>query len=156
MGIFRIFKDIFAAPSTPRASSEEEASYNSGEKSPYYPEKNPSFYNGGYPTDDLYFAHLITEENFPGHTVLADVSPRRFDPNAHPSCFPISYLFEREGEPVLAVLIMNPNQYRSMIAKGTYEVLAKARIPYLRFFKGMENDREYVLSRIREDLGLNL
>ncbi len=103
-------------------------------------------------TGDSYFASLITEANFPGYSISANVHPGRMDASAHPSCYPVSYLFSRDSQPVLAVLVMNQNQYRSMIARGTYKVLDDNGIPYIRFFKGMENERGYVIDRIRSNL----
>lgn len=105
-----------------------------------------------YDTGDSYFAALITGLNFPGCTIAKGVHAKTLDSGAHPSCYPISYLFSKGGCPVLAVFVMNTNQYRSMVAKGTYQVLEAKGIKYIRFFKGMENKREYVLDRIRENL----
>ncbi len=105
-----------------------------------------------YNTDDSYFASLITEANFPGYTITSRVHAKSFDASAHPSCYPISYLFSNGSQPVLAVLVMNKNQYRSMIARGTYKVLEDNGIPYIRFFKGMENESGYVINRIRNNL----
>lgn len=105
-----------------------------------------------YNTDDSYFASIITHENFPGYSIAANVHAKSFDASAHPSCYPISYLFSNGSQPVLAVLVMNKNQYRSMIARGTYKVLEDKGIRYIRFFKGMENERGYVINRIKENL----
>ncbi len=105
-----------------------------------------------YNTGDSYFASLITQANFPGYTITTNVHANTFDAGAHPSCYPISYLFSNGSQPVLAVLVMNKNQYRSMIARGTYKVLEDNGIPYIRFFKGMENESGYVINRIRDNL----
>ena len=105
-----------------------------------------------YDTGDHYFASLITGLNFPGYMISTDVHANTLDSGAHPSCYPISYLFSKGSQPVLAVFVMNTNQYRSMTAKGAYQVLEDRGISYIRFFKGMENNREYVLNRIRENL----
>jgi len=103
-------------------------------------------------TGDSYFASVITEESFPGYSISANVHPKSLDASAHPSCYPVSYLFSKDSQPVLAVLVMNTNQYRSMIARGTYKVLEDRGIPYIRFFKGMENESGYVINRIKENL----
>ena len=115
---------------------------------PFSASVEPKTYN----TDDRYFASLITALNFPGYTISTDVHANTLDSGAHPSCYPISYLFSKGSQPVLAVFVMNTNQYRSMTAKGAYQVLEDRGISYIRFFKGMENNREYVLNRIRENL----
>jgi|GEM_PF-1702164 len=105
-----------------------------------------------YDTDESYFAEIITDEEFEDYTIERSVHPGELDGSAHPSCLPISYLFSRDGEAELAVLIMNSNQRRAMIANGTYRVLDEKRIPYIRFYKGMKNERTYVLDRIRDNL----
>ena len=111
-----------------------------------------SFVQKTYNTDDSYFVSLITEANFPGYSITKNVHAKTLDASAHPSCYPVSYLFSNGSRPVLAVLVMNKNQYRSMIAKGTYKVLEDNGIPYIRFFKGMENESGYVINRIKENL----
>ena len=113
---------------------------------------NTSFEEKTYNTGDSYFASLITEVSFPGYSISSNVHAKSLDASAHPSCYPISYLFSNGTQPVLAVLVMNTNQYRSMIAKGTYKVLDDNDIPYIRFFKGMENESSYVINRIKENL----
>ena len=111
-----------------------------------------SFVQKAYDTGDSYFASLITEASFPGYSITKNVYAKTLDASAHPSCYPISYLFSNGSQPVLAVLVMNKNQYRSMIARGTYKVLEDKGIPYIRFFKGMENESSYVINRIKENL----
>lgn len=105
-----------------------------------------------FPTDESYFAALINAASFPGYTIERNVHPSVFDVTAHPKCYPISYLFKKDGYPVLAVLVMNQNQYRAMITKGTYDILDRQGIKYIRFYKGMENKESYVISRINENL----
>lgn len=111
-----------------------------------------NIYDQNYNTGDDYFAALITEANFPGYTIEKSVHPNVFDASAHPKCYPISYLFKKDGVPALAVFVMNTNQYRAMIAVGTYNVLDDNNIKYIRFFKGMKNEESYVLNRIRDNL----
>lgn len=101
---------------------------------------------------NAYFDSLIREENFPGYEITRNVHVRTFDPSAHPCCFPITYLFSKNGKPVLAVLLMNTNQYRSMIARGSYQVLKDQKINFIRFFRSYDNEMNYVLNRIRENL----
>ena len=105
-----------------------------------------------YDTGDDYFEKLITEEAFPGYTIERNVRPSRYDKSAHPSCYPVTYLFSRGDTPLLAVFVMQTNQYRSMIARGTYKILDDNAIAYIRFFKGYRNDPDYVINRIKEYL----
>ena len=111
-------------------------------------------YANNHNTGDEYFAQLITESEFPGYTIERNVHPSVFDSSAHPKCFPISYLFRLNGEPKLAVFVMQTNQYKAMIAQGSYDILCDNNIHYIRFFKGMKNEKSYVLKRIRENLNV--
>ncbi len=133
----------YSAPAPKTAAPVSNTAASAANKNNY--EKNPA-------TDENYFTQLITEANFPEYTIERSVSPSVFDSSAHPSCFPISYLFKKDGRNVLAVLIMKDNQYRAMIAVGTYQILDEQNIPYIRFFKGWQNEKDYVLNRIRENL----
>lgn len=99
-----------------------------------------------------YFDSLITEGNFPGYKIERNVHAKVFDPSAHPCCMPITYLFSKNGKPVLAILLMNTNQYRSMIARGTYKVLNDSKIHFIRFFRSYDNEKSYVINRIKENL----
>lgn len=111
-------------------------------------------YANNHNTGDEYFAQLITESEFPGYTIERNVHPSVFDGSAHPKCFPISYLFRLNGEPKLAVFVMQTNQYKAMIAQGSYDILCDNNIHYIRFFKGMKNEKSYVINRIRENLNV--
>jgi hypothetical protein len=108
--------------------------------------------NDGANSMDKHFENLITESNFPGYTIERNVHVSVFNSLAHPCCYPISYLIKRNGKPVLAVFLMNRNQYRSMIARGSYAVLEEAKIPRINFYRDFENEENYVLNRIRENL----
>ncbi len=114
-------------------------------------EEEPA-YTRTFDTGDEYFAGIITDDKFPGYTIERSVNASTFDSSAHPRCYPITYLFRKDGAPVLAVLVMNRNQSRAMISVGTYAVLDDNRIPYIRFYKGMENREDYVIGRIRDNL----
>ena len=105
-----------------------------------------------YKRDDAYFDNIINEANFPGYGIERNVHPSVYDVMAHPSCLPISHLIIKGDEAVLAVMVMNVNQRGSMIAKGTYEILDKNNIPYVRFYRSMKNDEEYVTERIKSYL----
>lgn len=103
-------------------------------------------------TDENYFAGLLTEENFPGYTIERSVKLDTFDASAHPKCFPITFLFKKNGAPVLAVFIMNEPQRHTMPVFGSSVILDDNKIRYIRFYKGWENERSYVLNRIKENL----
>ena len=103
-------------------------------------------------TDENYFATLLTEENFPGYTIERSVKLDTFDPEAHPKCFPITFLFKKNGAPSLAVFIMNESQRHTMPVFGSSVILDDSKIRYIRFYKGWKNERSYVLNRVRENL----
>lgn len=115
------------------------------------PIKNKSDYKPVGNVDD-YFDSLITEDSFPGYRIERNVHAKVFDENAHPCCYPITYLFFKNNKPVLAVFLMNSNQYRAMISKGSYQVLESHGIKYIRFFRNCKNERDYVINRIKENL----
>lgn len=103
-------------------------------------------------TDENYFATLLTEENFPGYTIERSVKLDTFDPEAHPKCFPITFLFKKNGAPTLAVFIMKEPQRHTMPVFGSSVILDDNGIRYIRFYKGWENERSYVLNRVKENL----
>ncbi len=109
-------------------------------------------YSNNYNTGESYFDTIVNVANFPGYEIVKNVHPTMLDSSAHPSCYNVSYMFYNNGTPVLAVLLMNTNQYRSMCANGTYDVLDNKGIRYIRFFKGMKNEHSYVVNRIKENL----
>lgn len=110
------------------------------------------FYENNCNRSEEYFAAFVTAEKFPGYTIERTVHPNVFDASAHPKCYPITFLFRKDGAPVLAVMVMNSNQSRAMISVGTYRVLDAQKIPYIRFYREMENREDYVINRIRDNL----
>jgi len=134
--------DSAAAPET--VPEPQQAAQSTFEEQPAYTQT--------FDTGDEHFAGIITDDKFPGYTIERSVHANTFDASAHPRCYPITYLFRKDGAPVLAVLVMNRDQSRAMIAVGTYQVLDAGRIPYIRFYKGMENREDYVIGRIRDNL----
>lgn len=115
-------------------------------------EPTASKYKNNNCFDDQYFAELLNEENFPGYTVERNVHPSLFDESAHKKCYPVTFLFKKDSTPVLAVMVMKMNQRTAMIARGTYWILEDKGIPYLRFYREMLNEKEYVLERVRDQL----
>ncbi len=136
-------------------------SVNVQEEAPTYTYEKPKIatgydgyidYNGEYDWDDEYFESIINEANLFGYTIKRDVHPVVFDASAHPKCYPITFLISKNGSPVLAVMIMNVNQLKARITRGTYEILEDKGIKYIRFFRELLNDKEYVLNRVKENL----
>lgn len=153
MGFFKKLFGMFSSEKENNVSATDNsfvAKPQETENEPSPAESNPV--HNQHNTKEEYFAALITKENFPEYEIEGNIHPKIFDQNAHPSCYPISYLFKKDGVPVLAVLVMQTNQYKAMISLGTYKILEDNNIPYLRFFKGMLNEENYVINRIKEAL----
>lgn len=125
-----------------------------GFKKPSNPE--PELYRELYANDcnwdNEYFAEIINESNLPGYTVERDVHPAIFDASAHPKCYPVTFLIKKDGNPILAVMIMNMNQTNAMISRGAYSVLEAQGIKYIRFFREMKNEKYYVTNRVQQNL----
>lgn len=151
MGFFKKLFGALGAEKEKDVSATDNTVVAEPPKSDYsFDDANPC--HNQHNTGEDYFASLITKENFPEYEIERNLHPNVFDESAHPSCLPISFLFKKDDEPVLAVLVMKTNQYRAMIALGTYEILDENSIPYIRFFKGMLNQKDYVINRIKEEL----
>ena len=112
-----------------------------------------TMYANDHDWDDDYFAGIINEDTLPGYTVERNVHPRVFDFQAHPKCYPITFLIKKDGRPVLAVMVMRMDQMKAMISRGTYSILEDNGITYIRFFREMLNEESYVLNRVKEYLG---
>lgn len=102
--------------------------------------------------DDDYFARIINKQSFPDYSIERNVHPSVYDASAHPSCFPVTFMMKKDEIPVLAVMIMKDNQRNAMISRGTYAILENKGIKYIRFYREMANEREYVINRVRENL----
>lgn len=109
-------------------------------------------YSNDYNWDDEYFAGIINSMNLPGYTVERNVHPSVFDINAHPKCYPVTFMIKQSGQPILAVMIMKINQANAMISRGTYSILEDQGIRYIRFFREMLNDSTYVIERVKQNL----
>lgn len=90
--------------------------------------------------------------SFPDYTVEHDFPANSIKAGVHPKCAPVSYMFLKNGSPCLAVVLVRANNYRGMNVKATKEICEEKGIKYIRFFEEMENRREYVINRIRENL----
>ncbi len=88
-------------------------------------------------------------DQIPGVTYRQEVPAAHIDPSAHPAAKPVTFLVYREDRPVLALMAVRDNTYRSMPVVGTQRLLEGQGIPFLRFFRELENADDYVLERIR-------
>lgn len=97
------------------------------------------------------FKRLINE-NFSDYEVRYDVAVSELKPGAHPKCIPFRFLFYKDGEPVLAILFVNKNNYGGRNVKGTFEACSAIGLKFVRFFVNYANSDEYVVQRIKDNL----
>lgn len=92
-----------------------------------------------------YFSHLLLG-TFGEYEIRGDVAKDGLN-------IPVTYLFSRDGKPVLAVFLINSND-----SKARYQVEKAARIfapegvACTHFFENYRNDAPYVINRIKDAL----
>lgn len=94
----------------------------------------------------------LISQKFPEYEVECEVAAVRLDPAAHPKCTPIQFLFSKNKQPILAVVIVKDNNYRGRNVKETQLICEKRGITYVRFFEEQPNHEEYVVTRIKKFL----
>ncbi len=114
------------------------------EKSPY-PEM-------GVARDQFNHFDAIIKANFADYEVRSNVSASELDSSAHPKCKPVSFMFYRDGAPVLAVVLVRANTHRGMNVIGTKQIVEAKGIKYLRFYEEYDNEESYVVNRIKQNL----
>ena len=119
---------------------------------PYEGEFGSGFRSSGPVTDrTAYFADVIAR-NFPDLEVRQNYPAREMDPLCHPKCAPVTFMFFKNGAPVLAVALVRTNNYRGMNVKATQQICFDRGIRYIRFYHEFKNEETYVVNRIRENL----
>lgn len=108
----------------------------------------PTFYDFDG-TEEDYFESIF-ERYFDEYYIESKVPAYRYDAYSHPSCIPVDYLFIKNDKPVLAIILVKPNNYKGKNVMGTLEILDRAGIPWLRFFRTWENAERYVVDRIKK------
>ena len=94
------------------------------------------------------YKELSTEN---GIELKRNVSPEYF--GAHQKCKPVQFLFRKNGNDKLAVLIVSKNNYGHPAVRN---ILKKCRekVKCIVFFLYMPNTEHYVMRRVLEELGL--
>jgi len=110
----------------------------------------PTFYDFDG-TEEDYFESIF-ERYFDDYYIETKVPAYRYDTYAHPSCVPVDYLFVKDDKPVLAIVLVKPNNYKGKNIMGTLDILDRAGIQWLRFFRTWENAEDYVVERIKKNL----
>lgn len=95
---------------------------------------------------------VIISRNFADCEVRRNVPAAELKPGCHPACTPIQFLFFKNSEPVLAVVLVRTNNYRGRNVVATKDICAEKGIKYIRFYHEYENEESYVVNRIKENL----
>ena len=98
-----------------------------------------------------HFDDIITR-NFTDYEVRKNVPAKELDPDCHPACTPIQFLFYKGSRPALALVLVQQNTYRGMNVIGTRKICEAQNIDYLRFFREYDNEEYYVVNRIKSRL----
>lgn len=69
-------------------------------------------------------------------------------------CYPVDYLIVKDGKPLLAICLVDKNNYRYKCVSKTKEAVERMGIEYMRFFVEMPNDPSYVTRRIKTALNM--
>ena len=67
---------------------------------------------------------------------------------------PINFLFRWSGRDILAVALLKSPHRKHGAVTGTMEACQKMGIRYVYFYMDKPNDRDYVVDRISEFLGI--
>ncbi len=89
------------------------------------------------------FSDWEVKRNLPASALMSD---------CHPACTPVQFMFYKDSEPVLAVVLVKTNNYKGMNVLGTKRICDAKNIPYLRFYHEFDNNESYVVDRIRKHL----
>jgi hypothetical protein len=96
--------------------------------------------------EEGYFMQIITS-NFKNLTVKRNV---RITPQG--SSGPASFVLFKNKKPVLAIILCSSRVYNMPKIENTMEACKKQGIPVQRYFTEFENDKEYVVNRIKSAL----
>ena len=96
--------------------------------------------------EEVYFMKIITS-NFKSLTVKRNVKVSTKEQSV-----PISYMLYKNKKPVLAIILCSSRIYDLPKIKNAMEACKKQGIPVQRYFTEFENDKEYVINRIKSAL----
>ena len=108
----------------------------------------------GLPKDhgrDDYFVELI-HANLPELTVCQWVPINQIDPSSELHAASVNILLLRGMVPVLAILLVERNKYKTQAIVGMMDSCTRMNIPVMRFMREFENRPEYVIGRIKSVL----
>jgi hypothetical protein len=96
--------------------------------------------------EEIYFTQLITT-HFKGYTLKRNIRITTKTPSV-----PASYVLYKSKKPVLAIILCSSRIYNMPKIENTMEACKKQGIPVQRYFTEFENDKEYVINRIKSAL----
>ena len=128
-----------AAPARPEPANEPEPVYEAPKKTAVVRDRFNDF-------------DAIISRNFADMEVRRNVPASELKPGCHPACTPVQFMFYSDGEPVLAVVLVKENNYRGMNVVATKNICEELGIKYIRFYHEYENNEDYVVNRIRNNL----
>ena len=118
----------------------------------YEPEEESDYPQMGVATDQFAKFDRVISENFAGYEVKRNAPASELKPGCHPSCKPISFLFYKDGSPVLAVVLVRTNTYRGMNVVATKNICDELGIRYIRFYEEYNTEESYIINRIKDNL----
>jgi len=96
--------------------------------------------------EEVYFAEIL-KNHFREYTVKRNVKISRKMP-----AVPASFVLYKKERPVLAIILCSSRVYNYDKIENTMEACKQQKIPVQRYFTEFENDKEYVIKRIKKEL----
>lgn len=119
----------------------------------YAPQNNQGTYNAASDDGDddykdkAYFAQLLARE-FPQYQIAGS------DAIAPGLAKPLDFVLLQEGRPVAAITLTERGRYRNQAFRTTKAVCQERGVPFINFFDHMPNRPNYIINRIKTNLGL--
>jgi hypothetical protein len=134
--------DPFRAPQASQAPPAQTPGYN--------PSSPLAGSSDNQPKNCDYFVNLIGQ-NFPQFTIQTREYPAPF---ARPTSQPYDLTLYQDGRAVAAIILTKGNRYRSQAFKDAKADSEAAGVPFMNFFLRLPNRPDYVVDRIKTNLGL--
>lgn len=100
----------------------------------------------GSDEEEEFFSRLLTS-CFKEYVIKRDVCVTEEKP-----AVPVTFMMYKKNKPVLAIILCSSRVYAHKKIRNTIRACEKHRIKTQRYFAEFENDREYVIDRIRKAL----
>ena len=100
---------------------------------------------------DQKFDEILSTE-FSDLSVMKNVSAESIGISALDPCQPYSYVLQRDGKTVLAIMLTPHNRDKNTAYINARKSAKDSQIVFLNFFRHFPNERDYIVSRIRDAL----